>query len=114
MKWYRYLYLGDNARKAKYKTFGLIRKNRFTIDTYIIAISDNPDNILDIYSANMLKQPHFKNKSYRDKVYVVGLAKGRNEALELVRCIVDDTYSHTGCVDVAGYLKFGTELRKDN
>lgn len=113
LKWYRNLYLGDNARKAKYKTFGLIRKNRFTIDTYIIAISDNPDNILDIYSANMLKQPHFKNKSYRDKV-VIGLAKGRNEALELVRCIVDDTYSHTGCVDVAGYLKFGTKLRKDN
>ena len=26
LKWYRYLYLGDNARKAKYKTFGLIRK----------------------------------------------------------------------------------------
>ena len=114
LKWYRNLYLGDNARKAKYKTFGLIRKNRFTIDTYIIAISDNPDNILDIYSANVLKQPHFKNKSYRNKVYVVGLAKGRNEALELVRCIVDDTYSHTGDVDVAGYLKFGTKLRKDN
>lgn len=114
LKWYRNLYLGDNARKAKYKTFGLIRKNRFTIDTYIIAISDNPDNILDIYSANMLKQPHFKNKSYRDKVHVVGLAKGRSEALELVRCIVDDTYSHTGGVDVAGYLKFGTKLRKDN
>ena len=114
LKWYRNLYLGDNARKAKYKTFGLIRKNRFTIDTYIIAMSDNPDNILDIYSANVLKQPHFKNKSYRNKVYVVGLAKGRNEALELVRCIVDDTYSHTGGVDVAGYLKFGTKLRKDN
>ena len=60
----------------------------------------------------MLKQPHFKNKSYRDKVYVVGLAKGRDEALELVRGIVDDTYSHTGGVDVAGYLRFGTELRK--
>lgn len=100
--------------KLNTRHLGLIRKNRFTIDTYIIAISDNPDNILDIYSANMLKQPHFKNKSYRDKVYVVGLAKGRNEALELVRCIVDDTYSHTGCVDVAGYLKFGTKLRKDN
>ena len=54
MKWYRYLYLGDNARKAKYKTFGLIRKNRFTIDTYIVAISVNPDNILDVYSANII------------------------------------------------------------
>ena len=41
-----------------------------------------------------------------------GLAKGRDEALELVRCIIDETYSHTGGVDVAGYLRFGTELRK--
>lgn len=112
LKWYRYLYLGDNARKAKYKTFGLIRKNRFTIDTYIVAVSDNPDNILEIYSANFLKQPHFRKKEYRDRVYVVGLAKGKNEAYELVRDIVDETYSHTGTVDVAGYLKFGERLRK--
>ncbi len=112
MKWYRYLYLGDNAKKAKYRTFGRIRKNRFTIDTYIIAISDNPDNILDIYPADMLKLPYFRKKTFRDRVYVAGLAKGRDEALELVRCIVDDTYSHTGGFDVAGYLKFGRELRK--
>ena len=88
--------MGITQEKQNTKTFGLIRKSRFTIDTYIVAISVNPDNILDVYSANMLKQPHFKNKSYRDKVYVVGLMKGRDEALELVRCIVDDTYSHTG------------------
>ena len=57
LKWYRYLYLGDNARKAKYKTFGLIRKSRFTIDTYIVAISVNPDNILDAVSYTHLTLP---------------------------------------------------------
>ncbi|MFQ8902272.1 MAG: hypothetical protein ACLR7D_10630 [Lachnospira eligens] len=49
LKWYRYLYLGDNTKKKqKYKTFGLIRENRFTMNTYIVAISVNPDNILDV------------------------------------------------------------------
>ena len=109
LKWYRYLYLGDNARKAKYKTFGLIRKSRFTIDTYIVAISVNPDNILDVYSANMLKQPHFKNKNVNEEIYVVGLAKGRDEALNLVRDIIDEVYNATGGFDIREYLGFGNK-----
>ena len=111
MKWYKNLYIGDKAKKAKYKVFGLMRKNRFTIDTYLITIADNPDNILDIYSANVLKQPHFKKKN-RSEIYVVGLAKGRDEAFELVRTIVDETYHRTGKVDVADFLKFGSRLNK--
>ena len=33
MKWYKKLYLGDNAKEAKYKIFGKIRQNRFTFNT---------------------------------------------------------------------------------
>ena len=29
MKWYKRLYLGDNAKDAKYKIFGKIRENKF-------------------------------------------------------------------------------------
>ena len=43
---------------------------------------------------------------------MVGLAKGRNEALEVVRNIIDDVYKNTGKFDVAGYLKFGQKLKK--
>ena len=112
MKWYKNLYIGDKAKKAKYKVFGLIRKNRFTIDTYLITIADNPDNILDIYSANVLKQPHFKKKN-RNEIYVVGLAKGREEALYLVRDIIDEVYSNTKGFDIAGYLHFGVGRNRE-
>ena len=36
---------------------------------------------------------------------IIGLAKGYDEALALVRDIVDETYQNTGSVDVWRYLK---------
>ena len=53
MKWYRNLYLGEGAKQAKYKMFGRIRRGRFQLDTYLITLSDNPDNLLDMFSANI-------------------------------------------------------------
>ena len=39
MKWYRKLYIGENAKKDKYKVFGHIRKNRFCADTLLITLA---------------------------------------------------------------------------
>ena len=45
-------------------------------------------------------------KSYPKKqMKIIGLAKGYEDALELVRTIIDETYQHTGDVDVWKYLK---------
>ena len=109
MKWYRKLYIGENAKKDKYKVFGHIRKNRFCADTFLITLASNTCNILDIYSANMLLQPHFKNKNVNEEIYVVGLAKGRDEALNLVRDIIDEVYNATGGFDIREDLGFGNK-----
>ena len=113
MRWYRNLYLGDNAKKAKYKVFGRIRKGRFTSDTFLITLPSSEKNLLDITSANFLLQPYFKKKINIDKICVVGLAKGREEALYLVRDIIDEVYSNTKCFDIAGYLHFGVGRNKE-
>ena len=42
-------------------------------------------------------------------IYVVGMAKGRMEALGLVRDIIDEVYHNTGGFDISGYLKFGNK-----
>ena len=82
--------------------FGRIRRGRFQLDTYLITLSDNPDNLLDMFSANVLKQPYFKKQKgiHAREIYVVGLAKGYAEGLE-------DVYQQTGAFDIPGYLKFG-------
>lgn len=36
MKWYRGLYMGEGARKAKYKVLGHVVKKKFSFDTYLI------------------------------------------------------------------------------
>jgi hypothetical protein len=110
MKWYRKLYLGDNAKKEKYKVFGKIRKGRFQVDTFLIILSENPDNLLEIISANMLLQPHYKRPEQQKKIYVVGLCKGYEEALETVRVIIDEVFKNTGGFDLRRYLKFGQSL----
>ena len=109
MKWYRNIYLGDGAKPAKYKMFGRIRRGRFQLDTYLITLSDNPDNLLDMFSANVLKQPYFKKQKgiHAKEIYVVGLAKGYAEGLEVITAIIDDVYQQTGAFDIPGYLKFG-------
>lgn len=107
MKWYRKLYLGDNAKKEKYKVFGRVQKGRFSPDTFLITLANSDGNLLEITPVNFLYQPHFKNRKNLEKIYVVGIAKGRDEALELVRIIIDEVYNATGGFDIAGYLHFG-------
>lgn len=107
MKWYKKLYLGENAEKQKYKVFGKIRKNKFQIDTYLISLAANSDDLLDILPANILLQPFYKNKKNVENIYIIGIAKGYDEALELVRAIVDEVYQSTGGFDIRGYLGFG-------
>ncbi len=109
MKWYKGLYLGEKAKKDKYKILGKVVKSRFQADTFLIMLPSNASNVLDIISANYLNQPHFHNKLYKKEIYVVGIAKGRDEALELVRSIIDEVYNATGGFDVSGYLHFGSK-----
>ena len=42
---------------------------------------------------------------------VIGLAKGYEEALQVVATIIEETYQNTGDVDVWNYLK---EKRRDS
>jgi hypothetical protein len=107
MKWYRKLYLGENAKKSKYKIFRRVRMNKFSIDTYLITLPSNDENLLDVFQANMLLQPYYK-KADRD-IFVVGIANGKDEAYEVVRDIIDDVYSHTGAFDIKKYLGISYE-----
>lgn len=109
MKWYKGLYLGEKAKEDKYKILGKVVKSRFQADTFLVMLPSNSSNVLDILQANYLNQPHFRKKYYKQEIYVVGIAKGRDEALELVRQIVDEVYQATGGFDVSGYLHFGSK-----
>lgn len=107
MKWYRPLYLGEKAKAAKLKTMKKVKEKRVQRDTYFITLPSNPANLLDIISANQLLWPYYRRRRVRKKIWVIGIAKGKEEAFELVRTIVDEVYQKTGGFDIREYLKFG-------
>ena len=101
MKWYRNLYvsdsIGDKANRIKWK----INHNAGTISVYVIAFASNSQNLLDIIPAQELLQ-----KAYpKNQLYVVGLAKGYEEAIETAAKIVLEVYKNTGSFAVREYLK---------
>ena len=74
---------------------------------YVITLSSNEENLLDIIPSRELLQRHYPKKG----LYVVGLAGGYHEALELAGQIVSEVYFRTGGFDVRSYLR--QDCRKD-
>lgn len=73
----------------------------FVHGIYLITLSENPSNIMDIVPAVMLIQQSF----YDICPPVIGMAKGKKSALEMVRKLIDDIYRTTGSFCIAEYLE---------
>lgn len=71
------------------------------LDVYLITFASNPQNQLDIFSANELKQ-----KVRRQNCpMIIGLCIGYEEAIEMVEKLVQKTYDKTGTADVRKWLE---------
>lgn len=112
MYFYKNLYVGssiEDPEEVKRK----LRKGEGQFWIYVIALSPSVPgpgaNQLEImHSANLL-QPYYK--AYPP--YIIGIAEGREEAVELVRDLVQEAYEHTGSADVRQYLfPHGVRIRR--
>ena len=95
MYFYKNLYVGpsiDDPEKVKRKL--IYGAGQFTI--YVIALSPSVpgpgSNQLEILHCVNLQQPYYK----KYPPYIIGIAEGRTEAVELVRDLVQESYEHTG------------------
>ncbi|MGN0160411.1 MAG: hypothetical protein ACI4AQ_03375 [Lachnospiraceae bacterium] len=100
MEWYKNLYLGEMAARKKYKLLRKINK-RWLSKAYIITLPSNEENVLDIYSYNEILQHHYDE----NQLFVIGLAHGKEEALELTKNIVFEVYRACGNVNVTKYIR---------
>ena len=58
-------------------------------------------NLLDIIPSHELLQKGYPKK----QLYVIGLAKGYDEAVEVAASVIDEVYRQTGAFEVASYLR---------
>lgn len=100
MIWYDKLYVGESMIHKTNKVKWKIRHNAGQINIYVIALPSNQENLLDIIPSQELLQKGYPKKN----LYIVGLAQGYDEAIQLAGTIVAEVYRHTGAFHVTEYL----------
>ncbi len=100
IQWASRLYIGDKLKKKADKVIASINDKNITFDVYCIAFASQPCNLFDIMNVNELLFPHY-NKA---DIKIIGLAKGKEEAIGLVQDMLMEVYDKTGAFDVRGYF----------
>ncbi|MGN0350504.1 MAG: hypothetical protein ACI4ES_02550 [Roseburia sp.] len=108
MIWYDKLYVGESIIHKTNKVRWKIRHNAGQINIYVITLPSNRENLLDIIPSQELLQKGYPKKN----LYIVGLAKGYEEAIELAGSIIMEVYRHTGAFAVTDYLLRKREERE--
>ena len=95
------LYVGETISAKQYKIVEKVHKGKAVANLYLIALSTNPDNMLDIIPEKNVRQRHYP----KDCLKIVGIADGEKEALDLVQLMIQESLIETGSADVRPFLK---------
>ncbi|WP_235828954.1 hypothetical protein [Anaerosacchariphilus polymeriproducens] len=100
MKWYRKLYIGEKAKKDRFKFIWQVKHRHIVWNGYVITLASNEQNLLDIIQVTELLQPYYKNR----ELFIVGIAKGYDEALIVAKDIIDEVYQKTGEFNIRQFI----------
>lgn len=91
----------EKESKTRQKHGGGLTQAGVAFGVYLVTLSENPGNLLEIVPSYMLIQ-----KSYYARCpEIVGMAKGKDEAIDLAVDIVKNIYGETGAFQVKEYFK---------
>ena len=91
MRYYKHLYLTEGLEKKK-KIIRKLEAGKLQPSVHVITLAVSGRNQLEIYPTIQFKQPAFPEQ----ELFVVGITKGYDEAVELVEQIVQEVYDQTG------------------
>lgn len=100
LKWIDDYYIGETVRNVE-DIRQKLEQGKLVPGIYLLTLSENPHNILEIIPAVTL----FQKTAARICPEIIGVAGGIDEAMELVRSVVQTVYDETGDVQVEEYLK---------
>ena len=99
MRYYKHLYLAEGIKK-KEKIIRKLEEKKLQMNIHVITLARNEKNQLEIYNSMVFLQPDFPY----DDFLVVGLAKGYEDAVEMVEEIVWEVYNKTKGADIRSYI----------
>ncbi len=99
--WSEKLYIGEQAKKKEKKIKKKIENGKLVTDVFLITKPSNESNLFDILPTVELLFPYYKKR----ELLVYGLAKGKDEAKELLLMMLEDIYQETGGLYCKEYFK---------
>lgn len=102
IKWYDNLYVDKLLENKEKKIMNRINEGKLSLHIYCITLASNGNNLFDIMNANELLFNYYKRRD----IFILGLALGRENAIEIVAEMVDEIYKNTGDFKVRDYYKF--------
>lgn len=100
MKWYQDLYVSDDLKNKKAETKIDIERGNPVHGIFLITLSGHEHNQMEILPAGNLKFWYVREEC----PLVIGLAKGKKNARNLVLTIVEDIYQKTGDCNIKQYF----------
>ena len=101
MKYYSNLYVSERLKKKKDKVIARLERRKIQPDLHVILLPKCDHNQLEIVNAVYLLQPGYP----REDRMVVGIAKGFDEAAELIEKISREVYDATGDLKIRDYIQ---------
>lgn len=101
MYYYKEMYLDQALEKKKEKVIRKLESGKIQIGVSLIVLAQGEHNQLEIIDTLLFAQPSYPKRD----LYVVGMAKGYDQAVELVETMVSDVYQETGNVDLKAYFQ---------
>ena len=101
MKYYSNLYVSDSLKKKKDNVIRRLERRKIQPDLHVILLPGCGHNQLEIVNAMYLLQPGYP----REDRLVVGIAKGWDDAVELVETISREVYEATGDLQLRDYIQ---------
>ena len=100
LKWKKDYLTGEGVEDPE-KIKNKLDAGKYVHGIYLLTLSDNPSNLFEIIPAAMLLQKSY----YRICPEIIGMAKGKDEAIDMAVDIVKNIYGETGAFQVKEYFK---------
>ena len=100
MEFYHKLYLSDDLKEKKSKIIKKLKANKWQIEKYLIVLSKNVNNHLEIFNSVLLLQKVFE----KEELFVVGITSNMERAYEFVEIITQEVYDNTQGTDIKSYI----------
>ena len=100
MKYYFNLYMDKKIAPNKETIIRKLEHDKWQLELYLIVLPRNEMNHLEIYNSALLLQKAVS----KEDLFIVGLASGYHEALNLVEKITREVYDETKGTDIRNYI----------